>query len=274
MQPLDFIDETLRLAGAELKTRFGGQNNVRAKKDTSLVTDADLAAEKIVLDRIAKYFPEDAIISEESGYHRVSRAPGQYVWIVDPLDGTTNFANGFPFFCTSIARCQFTADGHIQSVAGGVGDPIHDSIYLAARGAGATKNGARMSVHPDRALEQSFLVTGFYYTKGDDLDREINRFRKVAQSCQSIRRDGAAALDLALVASGVYDCFWERGLAVWDIAAGNLLVSEAGGRILNYPAADSASLVRNKAQLSYNLEADGIIAGSSQTASSIYEHLI
>lgn len=273
MATLDFISETLQLTAKELKSRYGGNNNVREKKDTSLVTDADLASEKIILDRIKKYYPDDAIIAEESGYHGVSRVPGQHVWIVDPLDGTTNFANGFPFFSTAIARCRFTNDNRIEPISGGVGDPIHDHLYLAEKGQGAHRDGKRISVQPSRPLPSCFLVTGFYYTKGSDLDFEINRFRSVAQACQSIRRDGSACLDLALVASGVYDAFWERGLALWDMAAGSLLVAEAGGKIANYPRADSASLVGAVQDLSYNLEVDGIIAGSSGVTDAIHDLL-
>lgn len=273
MSALEFIDETLQLTAVELKSRFGGNNNVRSKKDASLVTDADLAAEKIVLDRINKYFPNDAIISEESGYHRVNRTPGQHVWIVDPLDGTSNFANGLPIFATAIARAKFTVDNRIEVITGGIGDPIHSNNYLAEKGQGAHCNGRKISVQPPRPLPNCFLVTGFYYTKGSDLDREINRFRAVAQACQSIRRDGSACMDLAFVASGVYDAFWERGLALWDMAAGSLLVAEAGGKILNYPQAISASLVGGPADLSYNLEVDGIIAGSSNVVETIQELL-
>jgi myo-inositol-1(or 4)-monophosphatase len=270
----EFLSETLSLTGRELLGRFGGSNNVRMKKDTSLVTDADLASEKIVLDRIAKYFPQDAVISEESGYQKVNRAPGQKVWIVDPLDGTTNFANGYPFFSISIGYGEFQADGRLKMLAGGIGDPSHKNEYLAFQGAGAFCNGKRLRVHSERSFAQCFLVTGFYYTLGNDLDREIERFRKVAQVCQSIRRDGSAALDLALVAAGVYDGFWERGLAIWDVAAGSLLVQEAGGNVLNYPAhsssgATSASLAAGAGALSYNLEGDGIIAGTSTVASEV-----
>ncbi len=269
METLNFIEETLRLTGIELKNRFGGNNNVREKKDASLVTDADLASEKIVLDRINKYFPNDAIIAEESGHHRVNRSPGQYVWIVDPLDGTSNFANGFPFFSTAIARCQFTSDNRIEVVTGGIGDPIHDNVYLAEKGHGAHCNGRKISVQTPRPISQAFLVTGF----GRDVDREMVGFRSVARACQSIRRDGSACLDLALVASGVYDAFWERGLALWDMAAGNLLVSEAGGTILNYPSAKTASLNGIKLDLSYNMEVDGIIAGSPQIVEAIHGFL-
>ena len=273
----DFIGETLDFASAELMNRFGGRNNVRAKKDTSLVTDADLASEKIILDRIAKFFPNDAVISEESGQKGVNRSAGQKVWIIDPLDGTTNFANSFPFFSVSVGYGEFTADGKINILAGGITDPVHKNRYLAERGKGATCNGARIEVQKDRPFQQCFLVTGFYYTVGADLDREIERYRLVAQQCQSIRRDGSAALDLALVAAGVYDGFWERGLALWDVAAGSLLVQESRGFVTNYPKsltkAEVASLGAVGAGLSYNLEGEGIIAGTSTVVAQVSQLL-
>lgn len=269
-----FLSETLSQSSLELLKRFGGQNNVRAKKDTSLVTDADLASEKVILDRIGKYFPDDAIISEETGQKNVRRSAGQKVWIIDPLDGTTNFANGFPFFGVSIGYGEFNSDGKVQMLAGGISDPVHSHEFLAISGKGAWKNNVPMSVKTDRPFEQTFLVTGFYYTMGTDLDREVERFRRVAQKCQSIRRDGSAALDLALVASGVYDGFWERGLAIWDVAAGSLLVREAGGLVINYPgvgptSASSASFDPASVALSYDIEGDGIIAGTKTVVSEV-----
>jgi myo-inositol-1(or 4)-monophosphatase len=159
-------------------------------------------------------------------------------------------------------------------LAGGISDPVHSHEYLAISGKGAWKNNVPMSVKTDRPFEQTFLVTGFYYTMGTDLDREVERFRRVAQKCQSIRRDGSAALDLALVASGVYDGFWERGLAIWDVAAGSLLVREAGGLVINYPgvgstSATSASFDPASVALSYDIEGDGIIAGTKTVVSEV-----
>jgi myo-inositol-1(or 4)-monophosphatase len=274
-----FLSETLDLSGVELLKRFGQSNNVRMKKDTSLVTDADFASEKIILDRIARYFPRDSVISEEAGHLNVVRTPGQKVWIVDPLDGTTNFANGYPFFSTSIGYGEFQLDGQIKIMAGGIGDPTRQKQYLAVRGEGAQCNGKDMRVQAERPFEQCFLVTGFYYTVGTDLDREVERFRKVAQRCQSIRRDGSAALDLALVAAGVFDCFWERGLGLWDVAAGSLLVEEALGHVSNYPrsletSAKIASLGDVGPGVSYNIEAEGIIAGTRTAVAEIRDLLV
>ncbi len=256
------------MSGNELLKRFGSPTNVRQKKDSSLVTDADLASERVILDKISHAFPKDAIISEESGQRNVSRRQGERVWIIDPLDGTTNFANGYPFFSVSIGYGEFQADGRLRVLAGGVGDPVRSKFYLATLGHGADCNGKKLTVQQPRPIAQSFLVTGFYYTVGKDLDREVERFRRVAQTCQSIRRDGSAALDLALVAEGVFDAFWERGLALWDLAAGTLLVSEAGGTLANYPA-DPSSLCSDSHPVSYNIEGDGVVAGSGAVVSGL-----
>jgi myo-inositol-1(or 4)-monophosphatase len=275
---IDFIEETLDLASVELLSRFGAVKDVKTKKDSSIVTDADLASEKVVLERIQKFFPDHSIISEESGQINVDRAPGQKVWIIDPLDGTTNFANSYPFFSVSIGFGEFSSDGQIRMLAGGIADPIHKNRYLAVDGQGATCNGGVIHVGGPRPFAQSFLVTGFYYTVGKDLEREISSYHRVAQKCQSIRRDGSAALDLALVAAGIYDGFWERGLALWDIAAGSLMVKEAGGNLHNYPSsmdhkAEFSSLDTGRELLSYRLEGDGIIAGTSTAVSEIKELL-
>ncbi len=273
-----FLSETLELSSRELCSRFGHNNNVRAKKDTSLVTDADLASEKIILERISSFFPDDAIISEESGQKNLRRAAGQKVWIVDPLDGTTNFANGFPFFGISIGYGEFNREGRVKMLAGGIADPIHNHQYIGICGEGAFKNGAKMAVQAEREFPKCFLVTGFYYTLGPDLDREVERFRRVAQQCQSIRRDGSAALDLALVAAGVYDGFWERGLAIWDVAAGSLLVREAGGHVINYPGigngeASSASFGAETGAIFYDIEGEGIVAGTRTMVSEVHQLL-
>jgi len=250
---LEFLEETLKLAGAELIKRFGGNNNVRQKADSSLVTDADLASEKVVIDRIKKFFPNDIIFSEESGLSSLKRDPGTHVWIIDPLDGTTNFANDYPFFCVSIGRGMFNERGEVKMQLGGITDPTKAKTYLAEQGKGATLNGSPMSVTKTKDVAKSFLVTGFYYAKGQKLSAEIDKFKRVAEVCSSIRRDGAAALDMALVAEGVFDAFWELGLQPWDVAAGSVLVQEAKGLVLNYTSSSESV---------YNIEHDGVIAGS------------
>ncbi|MCX6124377.1 MAG: inositol monophosphatase family protein [Proteobacteria bacterium] len=271
MKELLFLQDTLDIAGAELVRRFGHGNNPRSKSDFSLVTDADFAAEKIILDRLARYFPDDAVISEEAGQLGVDRTPGMHVWVVDPLDGTTNFANEFPFFCISIARCRFSLTGTLEVIEGGIRDPLRDKTYIASQGQGAACNGIPIKVKIEREIERSLLVTGLHYPKGSHLDNEIMRFSRVAEVCSSIRRDGSAALDLALVSSGVYDAFWQKGLAIWDVAAGSLLVQEAGGIVKNYPKAKTSSLENSPSSLFYNIEGDGIVAGATSAANEIYK---
>lgn len=252
-QILEFTEETLSLAGAELARRFGGTHSIQTKADSSLVTDADLASEKIVIDRIKSYYPDDLIYSEESGKTSTARRPGSHVWIIDPLDGTTNYANAYPFYCVSIGRGVFRADGSIDMQAGGVIDPSRGKTYLASQGGGAYCGTKRLQVAPPRPLGKSFLCTGFYYKKGDALTREMVRFSRLAEICSSIRRDGAAALDLALVAEGIFDGFWEVGLQPWDLAAGILLIAEAGGVVQNYP---------HENKKIFDVEGEGIVTGS------------
>ncbi len=256
----EFFAETLSKAGAELARRQGQKLKVEIKRDTSLVTEADLASEKVILDRLRRFYPDDLVLSEEAGLSSTDRRPGSHIWIIDPLDGTTNFANSYPFYCISIARGVFRPDGRIESQVGAVFDAARGRLYHAARGQGATVDGRAMRVAPARDFSQCFLCTGFYYMKDKDLAREIERFASVAQMCQSIRRDGAAALDLALVAEGIFDAFWETGLAPWDVAAGNLLVSEAGGKVRNYVEKNPGF---------YDLEDQTVVAGSASAVESL-----
>ena len=246
----DFIDETLRAAGRLLCDFAGATFTVSDKLDTSVVTDADLASEKLILTRIADAFPKDATISEEAGKSTVERIPGQAVWVIDPLDGTTNFANGYPYWCVSIARGRFDERGKIQVEAGGVIDPLRQLCWVAEAGRGTWCGTRRLILKSPRPLSKCLLVTGFYYTKGERLSHEIRRFERIAQACQSIRRDGAAALDMALVANGTFDAFWEHGLQIWDLAAGALLIQEAGGVVRNYGGGSD-----------WDLEGEGVICG-------------
>jgi myo-inositol-1(or 4)-monophosphatase len=250
----------MRRAAAELARRQGQKLKIETKHDASLVTEADLASEKVILEQIRRHFPADLILSEEAGLSSVDRKPGTYIWIIDPLDGTTNYANGYPFYCISMARGRFRADGRIESQVGAVYDAARGRLYHAAKGQGATVDGKKIQVAAQRDFSQCFLCTGFYYKKDKDLAREIERFATVAQRCQSIRRDGAAALDLAFVAEGIFDAFWETGLAPWDVAAGNLLVSEAGGKVRNY---------LQKSPEFYDLEDATVIAGAASAVDSL-----
>jgi myo-inositol-1(or 4)-monophosphatase len=260
VQVLSFIRDSIKLAGAELMRMFDADNRVSVKADSSFLTAADLASEKILIERIKEAFPEDIILSEEAGLSSVSREEGRYIWILDPLDGTTNFANHYPFFCVSCGRGQFLPNGKIRMVAGGIEDPVRQKTYLGGLGMGATCNGKPLKIGRPRELAQSYLVTGFYYNRGDKLKRDVERFLKIATICPSIRRDGAAALDLAMVAEGIYDGFWELGLQPWDIAAGAVLVTEAGGILSNYGPDKGAF---------FDIEGEGLIAGHAATVEKI-----
>ncbi len=264
-EAMDCLKRCLMLAGEEIRRFcFMESIEVKTKDDDSLVTSADLASEAVILRTIQESFPDDDILSEEAGYKQLDRRDGRFVWVVDPLDGTTNFANGYPFYCVSIARAVYQS-GKMHVVLGGVYDPTRDKMYTAERGQGAFCNDRPLRVRADRELSKAFLVTGFAYHKGDQLSDDIAKFLRVAIECQSVRRDGAAALDLALVADGVYDAYWESGLKPWDVAAGSLLVSEAGGLVEN---------LVNASDLSFDPENETIICGSRRVASMIKSKVI
>lgn len=257
-----FLSEIIKLAGEKLMTFFGTSLKVDLKADSSLVTEADLASERVLIEGISKRYPDDIICSEESGLSSADRTPGRHIWIMDPLDGTTNFAHGYPYFCVSVGRGRFREDGTIEMVLGGIEEPVRKRTYLAKKGHGAFVNGAPMKVRKDRALRDSFLVTGFYYATGDLLQREVERFHRVAQVCSSIRRDGAAALDLALVADGTFDAFWEFGLKPWDVAAGSVLIQEARGFVLNY---------HEPVGKVFDVERDGVLGGTPQAINELLQ---
>ena len=221
-----FLEEISRGAGAILKKHFNGPLRIRKKPGAGIVTNADLAAERYLLKSILRKFPESSIITEESGEFRRS---DELVWFLDPLDGTTNFAHGFPWFCTSIAVWE---NGVPR--AGAIYQPVTDELFLAERGRGAWLNGKRIHVSKERKIGDSLLGTGFYYYRGAELRREIATFQRLSQAARAIRRPGSAALDMACVAAGRFDGFWERGLSSWDVAAGIVLVQEAGGKVTDY----------------------------------------
>lgn len=182
----------------------------------------DRQAEEIIIDTIKKAYPEHAILAEESGATDIDRS--ETVWIIDPLDGTTNFLHGFPQYCVSIAIQDRGILTH-----GVVYDPIRDELFTASRGRGAQMNGKRLRVSGLDKLDHALLGTGFPFREFGFLDEYINLFKAIMPKCAGIRRAGAAALDLAYVAAGRLDGFWEFGLRPWDVAAGALLIQEAGG---------------------------------------------
>lgn len=227
---LEFAIETAREAGRVLAERFGRASlEVQHKGDIDLVTESDLAAERLIVERIRSYYPRHEILAEESGTSKHEGAgESAYKWIVDPLDGTTNYAHGYPCFCVSIA---LEREGEI--VIGVIYDPTRDELFAAERGGGATLNGRRIRVSETGDLNEALLCTGYPYdVRGRD--NFARHFTNFILNAQGVRRDGSAALDLAYVACGRFDGFWEEGLRPWDVAAGVILIQEAGGHVSRY----------------------------------------
>ena len=226
---LNFAIQTARDAGHILAERFGRAIQITNKGDIDLVTESDLAAERLIIERIQSYHPRHAILAEESGSTlALGSQKSDWRWIIDPLDGTTNYAHGYPCFCVSIA---LEHKGVIQ--VGVIYDPVRDEMFAAERGIGATLNGRRIRVSEVSDLNRALLCTGFPYDVRDrgDFARHFTNF---IMTSQGVRRDGAAALDMAYVSCGRFDGFWEEGLRPWDVAAGLLLIEEAGGRVSRY----------------------------------------
>ena len=225
---LNFAIQTARDAGRVLAEKFG-RVTVTHKGDIDLVTEADLAAERLIVERVRSYHPRHAVLAEEAGALSAAGGPdAEYKWIVDPLDGTTNYAHGYPVFCVSIAL-----EHRGELVVGVVYDPTRGELFAAERGEGATLNGRRVRVSETDELNRALICTGFPYDVRERTDF-ARHFRDFIMKAQSVRRDGAAALDLAYVAAGRFDGFYEEGLRPWDVAAGVLLVEEAGGRVTHY----------------------------------------
>jgi myo-inositol-1(or 4)-monophosphatase len=213
-------------AGDVLMRYFGRRHQIEEKPGAGIVTEADKAAESHILKQIFKKFPESSIITEETGEYD---GASPLLWVVDPLDGTSNYAHGFPWFCVSIGIYEGK-----NPLAGGIYHPVLKEFYFAEKGKGSYLNGKRISVSACNQLSRALLGTGFYYSKKKQLAQEIKIFQKMNEVSQAVRRPGSAALDLASVACGRFDGFWERGLSSWDVAAGMLIVEEAGGKITNY----------------------------------------
>ncbi|ANO50806.1 inositol monophosphatase family protein [Woeseia oceani] len=196
---------------------------VEQKGRNDFVSEADRTAERAVIETIQKHYPDHAILAEESGQHGES----EYVWVIDPLDGTTNFLHGFPVFCVSIAVLH---NGRPEHAA--VYDPLRQELFTASRGAGAQLDGRRIRVSRQSNMERALLGTGFPYRDSNlALEPYLKMLQKSLQATSGVRRAGSAALDLCYVAAGRLDGFWETGLKSWDIAAGALLIREAGGII-------------------------------------------
>ena len=214
--------EAVLRAGAIQRARYGQRVAVEHKGEINIVTEVDRACEAAILDVLRSRFEGHDIVTEETD---LARTGARHVWFVDPLDGTTNFAHGYPVFCTSVA---LALDG--QVVAGAVYDPLREELFTGERGGGSHLNGRRLRVSEARALLQSLLITGFPYDVREDLPGKLRLFNRFMGEARAIRRDGAAALDLSYVAAGRVDAFWEERLEAWDMMAGILMIEEAGGR--------------------------------------------
>ena len=221
--------EAALAAGAVIRKNYTRKIIVREKGKLGLVTNVDVEAEEIALKVLKKAEPNFALLTEETHSNGV-RAKGQEgLWIVDPLDGTTNFVHRFPMFCVTVA-----AEFQGEVVVGVTYHPILNELYTAVKGKGAFVNKKRMKVSTTTKLKDSLLATGFAYSERDLLKTEMTSFEKASRAARAVRRPGSAALDLAYTARGVFDGFWERHLSPWDIAAGSLLVTEAGGTVTNF----------------------------------------
>lgn len=222
----DILDFAVQLAfesGRIQKRHFQGSFNIRHKGEINLVTDVDLACQARMIEMIREHYPEDEIIAEEKD-NTFER--GKNRWIIDPLDGTTNYAHGYPFFATSIA---YESKG--EMIVGVVYNPIFDELFFAQKGEGAFLNGQPLRVSRTAVVRQALLSTGFPYDINTSPDNNLNHWRNFLFRAQAVRRDGSAALNLCYVAAGRFDGFWEIKLHPWDIAAGYLMVAEAGGLV-------------------------------------------
>jgi myo-inositol-1(or 4)-monophosphatase len=219
---LEFAIEQARRAGALLRQGFGRVDQIDRKGAIDLITQYDLESEKLLVEAIHETFPDDAILAEEEG----ELGEGTARWLIDPLDGTTNFTHGLPIFTISIAWAH-----DLNPLLGVVYDPMQDELFHALRSGGAWLNGRRLSVSRESNLEDSLLVTGFPYDIRTNPENNLDHYAAFALRTRGVRRLGAASLDLAYVAAGRFDGYWEMRLWPWDWAAGMLLVQEAGGKI-------------------------------------------
>lgn len=223
MDPLDFIISVAREAGTLLADRIADPREIALKGRADLVTDADRASEALIVERIRAAFPGAAILGEEGGVYAGSAAAGVERFIADPLDGTTNYAHRYPLFCVSIA---YERDGVLE--AGAIYAPMLNELYAARRGGRATLNGEPIAVSDIDRVSAALVCTGFVPSR---YERNMANFVTLSAASQAVRRDGSAALDIAFVAAGRFESFWEWDLKPWDVAAGAVIVEAAGGRV-------------------------------------------
>lgn len=216
-----------REAGEIVRKGFGTRLEIEFKTNVSnMVTQIDKASEKHIIDFIKKKYPSHSILAEESGSHQ---SGSEYRWVVDPLDGTTNFAHGLPIFAVSIG-----VQKNEEIIAGVIYDVMQDMVYSAEKGSGALSADKKIRVNNNDKLSHSLLVTGFPYNIADNPEGALDKFTAITKASRGMRRLGSAAIDLCYVANGIFDGFWEINLQPWDMCAGILLVNEAGGRVTGF----------------------------------------
>jgi myo-inositol-1(or 4)-monophosphatase len=219
---IDFLIDLSKEAGEILKDGFGKVHQIQYKGQINLVTEIDRQSEDLLISRIHAAFPNHSIVAEESGFHD---GDNEHRWFIDPVDGTSNYAKGFPLFCVSIA---YAYQGQMRLAA--VYDPLRDESFYSEKGQGAWLNGSRIHVTTTEKLIEAMLVTGFPYDMHQK-QNNLDNFSRLSLEVQTIRRFGSAVLDQAYVASGRLDGYWEIGVNAWDVAAGTLLIEEAGGLV-------------------------------------------
>jgi myo-inositol-1(or 4)-monophosphatase len=248
--------QAARMGREVLLDYLGKLKMVEEKESAGLVSEADREAEKIIFSHLRRHFPNDTFLGEETSFLnkaeilRLSTTKGR--WIVDPLDGTTNFVHQFPVFCVSIG---YEWEGSLQLAV--IDVPIFGEVYTAIKGHGAFCNGKKLQVSQTSSLEKSLLATGFFPDIERNLEEQIKIFSRIVRKVRGVRRAGAAAYDLCMVARGVFDGYWEKNLQPWDSAAGALLVREAGGLVETY---------RGK---NYDPFCNSLVAGNSTIVSSL-----
>jgi myo-inositol-1(or 4)-monophosphatase len=216
-------------AGAYIRKKVGRVKDVRYKGEINIVTEVDKKAEGIIISAIKKSYPSHDFLAEESAAALTPKKASEFKWVIDPLDGTTNFLHSFPFFCVSIA---LEYKGRL--LVGAVYDPARDELFHAEKGRGAFLNKKKIHVSRTAVLKKALLATGFAYDVKRVMDNNLDNFAKFIKASQAVRRAGSAALDLCYVASGRFDGFWESGLNPWDSAAAALILEEAGGKITRF----------------------------------------
>lgn len=230
----DFLFDIIKKAGNITLKYFKNNFEIKEKGEgQGIVTTADLASENYLKDRIHKQFPSHAILAEESGLESAAKRDEYFIWIIDPIDGTTNFSKGNPYYNISISFGE-VKNSHYHAISSAVYQPTTNLLFYAERGHGAFVNEQKIQISQVKELKLASISTGFSSNKGESLQPLFNTMSVMQNSCLGVRVNGAAALDLANTAFGIFDGFYENPLAAWDMAAGAHLILEAGGKVTNF----------------------------------------